>query len=40
MLTIGELIENLKGMFSIFKEIFDFFKPLFGIKDDETTENA
>lgn len=41
MITIGELIEGFKKGFELLKELFAFFKPLFGIKDDETTgENA
>ena len=40
MLTIGELIEGFKKGFELLKELFALLKPLFGIKDDETTENA
>ncbi len=39
MLTIGDIIEGFKKGFELLKEIFAFFKPLFG-KKDETTENA
>ncbi len=40
MLTIGDLIEGFKKGFELLKELFAFLKPLFGIKDEETTENA
>ena len=40
MLTIGDLIEGFKKGFELIKELFAFLKPLFGIKDEETTETA
>lgn len=41
MTTIGDIVNGLKGLVEILKEVFAFLKPLFGIKDDEdTTEEA
>ena len=40
MTTIGDIVNGLKGLFEILKEIFAFLKPLFGIKDDEETTDA
>lgn len=40
MLTIGDLIEGFKKGFELIKKIFEFFKPIFGKDDDETSENA
>ncbi|MDO4380563.1 MAG: hypothetical protein Q4D20_06800 [Clostridia bacterium] len=40
MTTIGDIVNGLKGMFALLKEIFEFLKPLFGIKDDEDTTEA
>ncbi len=35
MTTIGDIVNGLKGMFALLKEIFAFLKPLFGNKNDE-----
>lgn len=40
MLTIGDLIEGFKKGFELLKKIFEFFKPIFGKDDDETSANA
>ena len=40
MTTIGDIVNGLKGLFELLKEVFAFLKPLFGIKDDEETTDA
>ncbi len=40
MTTIGDIVNGLKGMFALLKEIFAFLKPLFGNKDEEKPEET
>lgn len=38
MTTIGDIVNGLKGLFELLKEVFSFLKPLFGNKDEESSD--